>query len=57
MGEFNRIEKCFQKDEACFMFVNNGDMILRTSGRTIQLKNENGLFAKCGIYFFEKQIS
>lgn len=57
MGEFDRIEKYFQKDEACFMFVNNGDMILRTPGQTIHIKNGDGLFAKCGNYFFEKQTN
>jgi AraC-like DNA-binding protein len=57
MGEFDRIEKYFQKDEACFMFVNNGDMILRTPEQTVHIKNGDGLFAKCGNYFFEKQTS
>jgi len=57
MGKFDRIEKYFQKDEACFMFVSNGDMILRTPEQTIHIKNGDGLFAKCGNYFFEKQTS
>ncbi|MCP4458284.1 MAG: helix-turn-helix transcriptional regulator [Cytophagales bacterium] len=57
MGEFDRIEKYFKKDEACFMFVDNGDMILRTPNQTILIKNGDGLFAKCGNYFFEKQTS
>lgn len=57
MGEFDRIEKYFQQNEACFMFVNNGDMILRTPEQTIHIKNGDGLFAKCGNYFFEKQTS
>ncbi|MFI1773330.1 helix-turn-helix domain-containing protein [Thalassobellus citreus] len=57
MGAFDRIEKYFQKNEACFMFVNNGDMILRTPEQTIHIKDGDGLFAKCGNYFFEKQSS
>ncbi len=57
MGKFDRIEKFFQKDEACFMFVDNGDMILRTPTNIIHIKDGDGLFAKCGNYFFEKQTS
>ncbi len=57
MGKFDRIEKFFQEGEACFMFVDNGDMILRTPYSTIHIKDGDGLFAKCGNYFFEKQAS
>ncbi len=57
MGAFDRIEKFFQQDEACFMFIDNGDMILRTPEQTIQIKNGEGLFAKCGNYYFERQTS
>lgn len=57
MGKFNRIEKYFQENEACFMFVDDGDMILRTPGKTLHIKDGDGLFAKCGNYFFEKQTS
>ncbi|MBL4592603.1 MAG: helix-turn-helix transcriptional regulator [Flavobacteriales bacterium] len=57
MGKFNRIEKYFQENEACFMFVDNGDIVLRTPYNTIHMKDGDGLFAKCGNYFFEKQTS
>lgn len=57
MGKFDRIEKYFTEKEACFMFVNNGDMILRTPNNTIHIKDGDGLFAKCGNYFFEQQTS
>lgn len=57
MGKFDRIEKYFQENEACFMFVDNGDMILRTPYQTIHINDGDGLFAKCGNYFFEKQSS
>lgn len=57
MGKFDRIEKYFQKNEACFMFVDNGDMILRTPYSTILINDGDGIFAKCGNYFFEKQSS
>lgn len=57
MGKFERIEKYFKENEACFMFVDNGDMILRTPYNTIHIKDGDGLFAKCGNYFFEQQTS
>lgn len=57
MGKFDRIEKYFQDNEACFMFVDNGDMILRTPYHTIHINSGDGIFAKCGNYFFEKQSS
>ena len=57
MGKFDRIEKYFQENEACFMFVDNGDIVLRTPYNTIHIKDGDGLFAKCGNYFFEKQTN
>lgn len=57
MGSFDRIEKYFQENEACFMFVDNGSMVLRTPYNTIEICDGEGLFAKCGNYFFEKQNS
>lgn len=57
MGKFDRIEKYFKENEACFMFVDNGSMILRTPYNTIQINDGDGLFAKCGNYFFEQQAS
>ena len=57
MGKFDRIEKYFQENEACFMFVDNGDIVLRTPYNTIHMKDGDGLFAKCGNYFFEKQTN
>ncbi len=56
MGDFKRIEKYFQENEACFMFIENGDFILRTPERTIHFKSGEGLFAKCGNYFFENKL-
>lgn len=56
MGDFNRIEKYFQADEACFMFIENGDLLLRTPHKVLHFKSGEALFAKCGNYFFENQF-
>ena len=53
MGEFRRIRKYFQEDEACFMFIEDGDFILRTPQQVIHFQTGDGMFAKCGNYFFE----
>lgn len=53
MGTFTRIEKYFQENEACFMFIEDGNFAMRTPENFIQLSPGDGLFAKCGNYFFE----
>ena len=54
ISEYKRFEKYFEQDEACFMFIDNGNIILRTPDKTLQFNSGDGLLAKCGNYFFEK---
>lgn len=54
MGNFYRMEKFFQENEACFMFIEDGAIAIRTPENLIQLSSGDGLFAKCGNYFFEQ---
>lgn len=56
MGDFNRILKFFQEDEACFMFIDNGSFLMRTPKETIHFESGDGMLAKCGNYFFENQL-
>ena len=53
VSEYKRFEKYFQENEACFMFVDDGSIALRTPDKTLYLNSGDGLLAKCGNYFFE----
>lgn len=53
MSEFKRFEKYFQAKEACFMFIDEGNLTLRTPERILNFAPKEGLLAKCGNYFFE----
>ena len=57
MEDFKRIVKYFQEDEACFMFIDNGDFLLRTPEETIHFESGDGLLAKCGNYYFENKMT
>lgn len=50
---FQRIPKLFQNDEACFMFINEGEFSIRTPDEFISLSKGKALLAKCFDYFFE----
>jgi AraC-like DNA-binding protein len=56
ISEYKRFEKHFQKNEACFMFIDDGRIVLRTPETTLQFNSGDGLLAKCGNYFFENNI-
>ncbi len=45
--------KPFQKDEACFMFINNGEFSVRTPDQFISFNKSKGLLAKCFNFFIE----
>jgi AraC-like DNA-binding protein len=53
MPFFNRTLKSYVEDEACFMFVNNGEVNVRTPHTYLTLNKDMGMIAKCLNYFFE----
>jgi len=57
MPYFKRIPKLFEKNEACFMFVNKGEFSIREPESFISYKRGKGLLAKCFDYFFETNKS
>ena len=50
LGTFKRIPKYFQEEEACFMFVDNASIIMRTPDKTIRFESGETMRAKCGNY-------
>ncbi|WP_298535751.1 AraC family transcriptional regulator [uncultured Algibacter sp.] len=50
---FKRIPKLYNKNEACFMFVEKGTFLIRTPYQIINFDKENALLAKCFNYFAE----
>ncbi|MCT4622439.1 MAG: AraC family transcriptional regulator [Schleiferiaceae bacterium] len=53
MPSFNRKLKEYAEDEACFMFVNQGKVNVRTPEDYLQLNRNQAMLAKCLNYFFE----
>lgn len=53
MIPFQRISKLYEDNEACFMFVNEGEFSARTPDDFVSLNKGSGLLAKCFDYFFE----
>jgi AraC family transcriptional regulator, exoenzyme S synthesis regulatory protein ExsA len=45
--------KPFHDNEACFMFVSEGDFSVRTPDQLVAFKNSDGLLAKCFNFFIE----
>lgn len=56
-SQFQRIPKLYQKNEACFMFINQGEFSVRSPNHFISFKKGKGLLAKCFDYFFEMNKS
>ena len=50
---FDRMPKEFFENEACFIFVNEGEFSVRTQDQYFNFKKGNSLIAKCLNYFFE----
>jgi len=46
MSTFNRIPKLYQNNEACLMFVSEGEFSVRTPDEFISFKKGKGLLAK-----------
>ncbi|PWJ43259.1 helix-turn-helix domain-containing protein [Sediminitomix flava] len=53
MPNFNRTLKQYVEDEACFMFVNKGEVGVRSQDDYLKLNKDVGMLAKCLNYFFE----
>lgn len=53
MPSFNRTLKHYVEDEACFMFVNKGEVGVRTPDDYLKLNKNTAMIAKCLNYFFE----
>lgn len=53
MPYFNRTLKHYMEDEACFMFVNKGEVNVRSQEDYLQLNRDTAMLAKCLNYFFE----
>lgn len=57
MSELKRFPKFFEADEACFMFLAQGSFRLRTPDKSINFEQGDGMLAKCGHYFVERDKS
>jgi len=53
MPYFDRIPKEYFEDEACFVFVNEGEVSVRSQNDYMDLNNHHAILAKCLNYFFE----
>lgn len=53
MPSFDRTLKQYVENEACFMFVNKGEVAVRTSDDYFKVNRSQGMLAKCLNYFFE----
>ena len=53
MPFFNRTLKEYVANEACFMFVNKGNVGVRSSSSYLNLNKTTAMLAKCLNYFFE----
>ena len=53
MPNMNRTLKAYAEDEACFMFVNQGEVNVRTQEDYLNLNTSTAMLAKCLNYFFE----
>lgn len=50
---FDRMPKEYFEDEACFVFVNEGEVSVRSQTNYMNLDRNNAILAKCLNYFFE----
>ena len=53
MPYFNRMPKEYFEDEACFVFVNEGEISVRSQTDYMNLNSHNAVLAKCLNYYFE----
>jgi AraC family transcriptional regulator, exoenzyme S synthesis regulatory protein ExsA len=50
---FERLPKEYHENEACFIFVNQGNFQVRSQTEILQVNKETALLAKCLNYFYE----
>ena len=50
---FDRKPKEYFEDEACFVFINEGEVSVRSQTKYMNLDRNNAILAKCLNYFFE----
>ena len=53
MPYFDRLPKEYFEDEACFVFVNEGEISVRSQNDYMYLNKKHAILAKCLNYFFE----
>lgn len=53
MPYFDRLPKEYSEDEACFVFVNEGEVSVRSQDAYMDLNKNQAILAKCLNYFFE----
>lgn len=53
LSTFDRLPKFYKDNEACFLFVNEGEFNIRTPNELLIFKKGKGLLSKCLDYFFE----
>ncbi|BDD12666.1 AraC family transcriptional regulator (plasmid) [Fulvitalea axinellae] len=53
MPYFDRTLKQYAEDEACFMFVNHGEVGIRSQEEYFKVNRRKAMLAKCLNYFFE----
>lgn len=53
MPHFDRLPKEYKENEACFVFINQGEVSVRASEDYINLDSNHAVLAKCMNYFFE----
>ena len=53
MPYFDRIPKEYFEDEACFVFLNKGEVSVRSQNDYMNLNKKHAILAKCLNYFFE----
>jgi len=51
---FKRMPKSFSKNEACFMYLQEGSFQFRSPERLLEFKKGDAFLAKCSDYFFEQ---
>lgn len=53
MPYFDRLPKEYSEDEACFVFINQGEVSIRSQDEYMYLNKNQAVLAKCLNYFFE----
>ena len=53
MPYFRRMPKEYSENEACFVFINRGEVSVRAPEEYIDLNEKSGVLAKCLNYYFE----